>query len=483
MRRTPGRSGRALAAWLQRTTPGRILLDPRRRRHAALLSTLLAISVFGFVLLRPRTVRVQADGRDLLVSTHMANDSAVIRSSGVEIRPGDRVTALTSPSGDVLRVDRARSVTLLVDGATYHVRTHAVTIDQLLAEMEVAIGDRDSSVQNGDLVSVNAPVDPPRLFASRSLTTASPARENTIEVRRAVPFSIDEAGRLALSTSSRQTVAEALREAGVIVGPGDAVAPAPTAELVANVRIDVRHAKALTVTLPHDHRVLYTLDETVGEALTSAGIAVPTGTFTDPSPDVRVVNGMSVRVVQLSASSDLEREFIESGTEYRVDSGLRPGETRTVLGHDGARVRKYDVAYVNGQEAGRTLIDEYYDPEPVDTVIYYAAPRSGGEQPPPPGARRVLRVYATWYDPASSGRAPSDPAYGHTATGVVVTYGIVAVDPNVIPLGTKMYIPGYGYAEAADTGGAVKGYVIDLGFPDGVQVDWQSKWVDITILS
>ncbi len=65
----------------------------------------------------------------------------------------------------------------------------------------------------------------------------------------------------------------------------------------------------------------------------------------------------------------------------------------------------------------------------------------------------------------------------------VVTYGIVAVDPNVIPLGTRMFIPGYGYAVAADTGGAVKGYIIDLGFPDGVSADWQSKWVEIYILS
>jgi 3D (Asp-Asp-Asp) domain-containing protein len=65
---------------------------------------------------------------------------------------------------------------------------------------------------------------------------------------------------------------------------------------------------------------------------------------------------------------------------------------------------------------------------------------------------------------------------------VLVTYGIVAVDPNVIPLGTRMYIPGYGYAVAADTGGAIKGYIIDLGYPDGVTVDWTSRWLDIYIL-
>jgi 3D (Asp-Asp-Asp) domain-containing protein len=153
-----------------------------------------------------------------------------------------------------------------------------------------------------------------------------------------------------------------------------------------------------------------------------------------------------------------------------------------VQGHDGVHVRRYEISYVNGEEAGRTLVDDYYDPEPQDTVVYYPVQKAK-DTPPALVAGKTLHVYATWYDPASSGRAPSDPAYGRTATGVVVTYGIVAVDPDVIPLGTKMFIPGYGYAVAADTGGAVKGYIIDLGYPDGVQVDWQSKWVDITILS
>ena len=63
-----------------------------------------------------------------------------------------------------------------------------------------------------------------------------------------------------------------------------------------------------------------------------------------------------------------------------------------------------------------------------------------------------------------------------------MTYGIVAVDPAIIPLGTRMFIPGYGEAVAADTGGAVKGYIIDLGFPDGVDVQWQSRWLEIYIL-
>ena len=59
---------------------------------------------------------------------------------------------------------------------------------------------------------------------------------------------------------------------------------------------------------------------------------------------------------------------------------------------------------------------------------------------------------------------------------------MVAVDPSIIPLGTRMYVPGYGHGVAADTGGAISGNVIDLGYPDGVVPDWTSGWVDIYIL-
>jgi uncharacterized protein YabE (DUF348 family)/3D (Asp-Asp-Asp) domain-containing protein len=465
-----------------------LLLDHRRRRHLAVLSAILAVSVFAFLLLQPRHVRVQADGRDMTVETHLANDSAVLSKAGVRLAPGDRVTQLDGHGVDVLRVDRARDITLTADGETYAMRTHAVTIDQLLAEADVVLNGRDSVLRNSALVSANAPVDPPALFVSRGLfgESAPQSAAVSIEVRRAVPFTIVENGGESASTSSRPTVAQALREAGVVVGPGDAVTPDLQAPLDADARIDVRHARAVTLALPDGHEVRYTLAQDVGEVLAEAGVTLPEGAFVEPSIDTPVTAGMSVRVVQLSASNDVEREFIESKTVYESDESLDPGEIRTVKGHDGAKVRRYEVSYVDGVEAGRELVDEYYDPEPVDTVIYYPT-RTGRNDATPPSeggtVGRTINVYATYYTPASAGRAPSDPGYGITATGRVVTYGIVAVDPSVIPLGTRMFIPGYGYAIAADTGGAVKGYIIDLGFPDGVAVDWQPKWLDIYILS
>ena len=71
---------------------------------------------------------------------------------------------------------------------------------------------------------------------------------------------------------------------------------------------------------------------------------------------------------------------------------------------------------------------------------------------------------------------------GRTSTGLPVGFGIVAVDPSVIPLGTRISIPGYGEGVAADTGSAIQGMTIDLWFPTLAQaLGWGRRTVTITL--
>jgi 3D (Asp-Asp-Asp) domain-containing protein len=71
---------------------------------------------------------------------------------------------------------------------------------------------------------------------------------------------------------------------------------------------------------------------------------------------------------------------------------------------------------------------------------------------------------------------------GKTALGVPVQKGVVAVDPRLIPLGTKMHVPGYGRGLAADVGHAIKGRIIDLWFPSTAKARaWGRKTVTITV--
>ena len=89
---------------------------------------------------------------------------------------------------------------------------------------------------------------------------------------------------------------------------------------------------------------------------------------------------------------------------------------------------------------------------------------------------KTIKVLATSYDKNCYG------CNDITATGAKLTKGIVAVDPRVIPLHTKMYVPGYGYGIAEDTGGRIKGQRIDLAFDDIHYGNWSKRWVSIYLI-
>ena len=96
----------------------------------------------------------------------------------------------------------------------------------------------------------------------------------------------------------------------------------------------------------------------------------------------------------------------------------------------------------------------------------------GGPVPaPPPQSGSKVTVSSTGYC-----------LRGTTATGIPVGWGVIATDPSFIPLGTRMFVPGYGEGVAADTGSAVKGAMIDLWFPTCAQaLGWGRRTVTITL--
>lgn len=108
---------------------------------------------------------------------------------------------------------------------------------------------------------------------------------------------------------------------------------------------------------------------------------------------------------------------------------------------------------------------------------------------PPTDYEKVINVKATAYCLCKkcTGKTPASSGYGHTASGLVIVPGndmkVISVDPRVIPLGTEVYVDGYGYAIAADTGGAIKGNKIDV-YKDTHQLalQWGVKNVNVYIL-
>lgn len=442
--------------------------------------SLAVVALLGFVIFPARKVTIQADGTQIDVVSRDLDVITVVQSAGVQQSSGDMIVK----EGNRVAVERAKPVLVQVDGRVIAWKTHAKNIEHVLEELDVEVGPNDAIVANGLEVGIKEPV---RSVSDETTAVSASvaASELDLTVRRAVPVRLVEDEKTLPVETSKLTVGEVIDQAGVKLGPADIVTPGRDAAIVAGMTISVGHARSVTVHVGEASEQFYTQAKTVEEALSSEGYSLGPDDRVQPALDSPVTNGMSVRLVRVSGRTFTERTTIERKTVFKPDDTLTGTQTKVVQGHDGVRVVEYRVAIEDGVERERTLVGERMDPEVQDTVIYYpsAALKAAGAPPSNFNVAKTMTVYATWYNAASSGRPATDPAYGFTASGVPLTKGIVAVDPRVIPLGTRLYIPGYGFAVAGDTGGGIIGNMIDLGYPDGVAVDWRTGSVEIYVLT
>lgn len=173
-------------------------------------------------------------------------------------------------------------------------------------------------------------------------------------------------------------------------------------------------------------------------------------------------------------------EKIKFRTTIKADSSL-PLDTRKKVrkGKEGrVKVIKL-VEYVDNKPVSSKVIDRIVEIEPVDEIIALGTKKvckTANVDGKEIRYWKKLRVWATSYDHTCAGCSH------WTATGKYLTDGIIAVDPRVIDLHTTMYVPGYGFGQAEDTGGAIKGNHIDLGFEDLNKGTWSARWVDIYLI-
>lgn len=162
--------------------------------------------------------------------------------------------------------------------------------------------------------------------------------------------------------------------------------------------------------------------------------------------------------------SDRKETVVESKSipsEVRYEFSRTVGSGRVVKAQDGkpGEVRRtYEIIHKGSNAVEKKLIkEERVEPKPT----LFLMGRSGFQPSRGAFTRSAVRtMVATAYDPSPATIGPG--ATGRTRTGRIATYGCVAVDPRVIPLGTLLYVEGYGFGLACDTGGAIKGNRIDL---------------------
>lgn len=364
---------------------------------------------------------------------------------------------------------RPAQTILIVDGQTLTVPTGAP--NAVFSAAGVAVDAADRVMVDGQAWIPGATASTPGLIEVRRARTVS------ISVGGQAPYGVDTAAT---------TVAGALWDAGLQVRQADRVTPPLSTLLEAGTVITLTRAVPLTIQI--DGATVRTLSAAsqVVEALTGAGIGLTGADYTLPAADGPLPADGVIRIVRV------REEILSTQTVERAETIFQaladqPIDVRQQIdaGADGIRRTYTRVRYEDGFEISRVTEAEFIAQSPSPRVVGYGTQITVQSVATPDGAVEYWRsydVYATSYSPSRAGVPRTSRTFGITRSGQPLVKGLIAVDPRYIPLGTRLYVPGYGFAVAADTGGGVKGRFIDLGYSDNDYQSW-SRVVTIYFLT
>ncbi len=441
---------------------------------------------------------VEVDGQRRELRTHAATVGEALRRTGLELYPEDRVTPGLDASlkpGMVVEVQCARLVHLHADGETHQVRTQAITVGQVLAEAGLRVGSADEVWLDGRLVELDAslwgggPAAEQMAGSQRGGGTLvrSPAHEPpVVAIRRAASVTLDDHGTTTILHTTSETIGQVLQEHGVTLFLGDKIEPGLQDRVVPGGTVTIH--RSIPVEIEADGQKIRTRSraETVAGVLGQERVALVGKDRVEPALSTPIRSGMTIQVVRVREELVVEFEPIPFETEWVADPEVEIDSIRLAReGQIGLTKRRFRLVYEDGQEVERYLEDSWTEQSPVTKTMAYGTKiviRTIDTPDGPIEYWRKMRVYTTSYTAATCGKSRDHPRYGYTRLGWWLTKGIVAVDPDVIPLKTKMYVPGYGHAIAGDTGGGVKGKFVDLGYDEGKYQSWH-WWTDIYLLT
>jgi len=257
-----------------------------------------------------------------------------------------------------------------------------------------------------------------------------------------------------------QNVRDVLAASTVVLHTGDRLTPGPDTPVWSGMEIEVVRAVPIEVRIGGQRRQVHLAAKTVGEALRALRVSLESADRVYPSLGAALTPAMRVTVERRQWHAWVESRPVPFTSQVVNDAALFKGnETVRSAGRPGLQQRTVKVLYADDRPAMMVPGPWAVTVPPAPKVVAVGTRATIASRGAFAG-REYMVFEATAYYPG-----PNNFGGGvgpRTAIGMIAGRGVVAVDPSVIPLGTHLYIEGYGYAVAGDTGGNIRGRRVDL---------------------
>ncbi|WP_100011825.1 ubiquitin-like domain-containing protein [Lentibacillus sediminis] len=386
------------------------------------------------------------------------------------------------------------------NGEKQTVETHTNTVEELLAEVGITVGEHDALSHNAS-------------------TPVENGMEITYETAKQIYVTVD--GEKEEYFTTTDTVNAFLKEHNLFFSSKDVMSHDQQTQIEDGLHIDVTKAFQVTINDGGKEKQVWATGGTIKELLKEKNISVDDLDEVKPKLGKEISKDTEVSIVRIEKETEEVTETVAFDTVTRNDSTLTKGEEKVISeGDEGTIVKKYEITYENGEEVDRELISEEVTEESSNRVVAVGtkeieeAPNlvslsaeepndedaeeststesssssdssgesstatSGGSEP---SGGKTLTMTASAYTASCAGCS------GFTATGINLNANpnmkVIAVDPSVIPLGSTVWVEGYGTAIAGDTGGAIVGNRIDVHVATRDEAyAWGKKTVQVKIL-
>ncbi|PYZ91539.1 hypothetical protein CR194_19600 [Salipaludibacillus keqinensis] len=396
-------------------------------------------------------------------------------------------------------------VTVEAEDDITSVFTHASTVGELLEEQEIDMGKHDyvEPSQNTEIIdSLN------------------------IVYKEAKEVIVNFEGEEQSVWTTVDTVRELFEELEVEVNDHDFIEPSLKSDLTAEMNVTFESAFQVALKSDGVEETLWTTSTTVADFLEKENVTLDELDRVEPSEEEELLEGSEVRVIRVQKVTDVVEEKMDFATVTQKDSSLKQGSEKIKnQGKEGKVERHYEVVLEDGEEVSRELLKEEIVQESKDMIVAVGtkAPTETVSRGSSSSSSSTGTSTSNSSDSSSSAnsskstststsdasnsssstnsssggswqtfKATAYTAYcngcsGVTAAGIDLRANpnakVIAVDPSVIPLGSRVEVKGHGTYIAGDTGGAIKGRKIDIFIPDKDKVQsFGRKSVEIRVL-